>query len=464
MILARLLSPADYGVVAMVAAITGFVAVLKDGGLSTATIQQTEITDAQVSTLFWINASLGFSVAAIVLMISPAVAWFYNNPDLMWVTCAMSVPFALGGLTVQHQALLQRQMRFRALAAIDISCMFLSLFVAVIMAIYGFHYWSLVTMTITSALANVLLVWVLCRWRPTRPRRGSGVRSMLAFGGGLTINNLLGTVGGAVDRVLLGKFFGTNTAGQYSRAQGLLYQPIQQIMPALQTVGLPALSRLKSQPEKYSSTFLNLMKVTVFASSFMAAFIFSGADWLVKFFLGPQWTEAVAVFRCFVGPVFTIPISTLCILSLTAQGKGLALVRWGIVNNAVVVFSILMGLPWGAKGVAAAISISSVCVRVPYLYYLLGKVGPVAMVDLWRIAAPGFLLCITATFALLLLRSVVLLHNVVIGLLILFCMNAVLHGLVAWGTPWGKSAINVVRSLVLSLKTGIKKVTIQDIK
>ena len=453
MILARLLSPVDYGVIAMVGAITGFVAVFKDGGLSTATIQQSNISEAQVSTLFWINTALGFSVAAIVLAISPAVAMFYKNPDMLWVTIAMAAPFAIGGLTVQHQALLQRQMRFRALAAINIICAILALIVAVIMSLDGFRYWSLVGMTITSALANCALVWMLCRWRPSRPSRGSGVRSMLAFGGGLTINNLLGTLSGAVDRVLLGKLFGTDAAGQYARAQGLLYQPIQQIMPTLQTVGLPALSRLKSQPDKYCLTFLNLMKVTVFASSFMAAFMFAGADWLVTFFLGSQWTEAVAVFRCFVGPVFTIPISTLCILSLTAQGKTQALIRWGIFNNTVVVLSILMGLPWGAKGVAAAVSISSVCVRVPYLYQLLGKIGPATTVSIWRVAAPGFVLCVMATVAMSLLRAVAPVHSVMGGLLMLFCLNGVLHGTVALGTPWGRSAITVVKSLVLSLKS-----------
>lgn len=457
MILARLLSPVDYGVIAMVAAITGFVAVLKDGGLSTATIQQTNISDAQVSTLFWINTTLGVAVAIIVMVMSPAVAWFYNNPALSWVTVAMAVPFALGGLTVQHQALLQRQMKFRVLAVIDISCTLLALIVAVIMALNGFRYWSLVAMTIASALANLMLVWAFCRWRPSRPSRGSGVRSMLAFGGGLTINNFFGTLSGAVDRVLLGKFFGTSAAGQYARAQGLLYQPIQQIMPTLQTVGLPALSRLKSQPDKYCLTFLNLMKVTVFASSFMASFMFSGADWLVAFFLGPQWTEAVDVFRCFVGPVFTIPISTLCILSLTAQGKGQALVRWGVVNNAVLIFSILMGLPWGAKGVAAAISISALCVRVPFLYYLLGKIGPATANNLWRVAAPGFVLCLVATAGMGLLRAVAPVHNVMGGLLLLFGVNGVLHGLVAWGTPWGRSAVSVVRSLLLSLKTDRQK-------
>jgi PST family polysaccharide transporter len=452
MTLARLLTPTDYGIVAMVTALTGLVAVIKDGGLSTATIQQSEITENQISTLFWVNTALGLAACMTVLALSPAVAWFYNNPALTKVTAITSFQFLIGGLTVQHQALLRRQMRFHALAMIQIICLIISVVVGIVMAFCDYRYWSLVAMLITSSLVNCILVWLLSGWRPSWPMRNTGARAMLVFGKDLTINDLFASISGAIDKALLGKFLGAEVAGQYARAQGLLLQQIQQFMPALQTVGLPALSRLKSQSAKYKAAFADLMTITVFASSFIASFMFSAADSLVLFFLGSQWTESVDVFRFFVGPAFTIPISTLCVLSLTSQGESKKILHFGIFNNIVVVVSIIGGLVWGAKGVAAAISISALFVRIPYLYHVLGKVGPNSSRDIWKIVLPGIVLCVISSTTISLTSGMMPPAGLLTKILLVFGLNVLLHGIAALATAWGRNATQVFRSLLTSLK------------
>ena len=181
-VLARLLMPADFGLIAMVTAVTGFANLFKDLGLSEATIQKDIITHEQVNALFWINMMVSISIFVLVVLMSPVIAWFYSEPRLAKISIAMSIVFLLGGAATQHQALLKRQMRFIALAVIRTVSLSAGVIAAIVGAAVGFRYWALVLMHTTSALVFTLGVWILCDWRPGRPTMSSGVRTMLIFG------------------------------------------------------------------------------------------------------------------------------------------------------------------------------------------------------------------------------------------------------------------------------------------
>ena len=220
MVLARLLVPSDFGLVAMVTAITGFVAIFRDCGLPAATIQRAEITRAQISTLFWINCGLGLVLMLVVLALSPVIAWFYHEPRLLWITGALSIAFAITGVAVQHQALLRRQMRFKTLAMIDVLSMAFGVSIGMAMAWVGFGYWSLVGVTFGSTLLNSALVWLKCDWRPDTFRRRVGARSMLAFGGHLMGFDVLNYFTRNFDNVLIGRALGSIALGVYSKPTG----------------------------------------------------------------------------------------------------------------------------------------------------------------------------------------------------------------------------------------------------
>lgn len=452
MILARLLSPKDYGLIAMVGAVTNLVGVIKDGGLSAATVQRADVTDAQVSTLFWINAALGLLVALLVAALSPFVAWFYGDPALLAVTLVMAIPFVLGGLTVQHQALLQRQMRFKALSAIDIVSLVVSLAVGIGLAATGFRYWALVAMPLVAGVIWLGLAWAVTRWKPAAPTRGSGVRSMIRFGGGLTLNNLFHTLGATADKLLLGKFVSAEVLGYYTRAQALMLQPMLQIMPTVQTVVLPAMSRLAENLEQFRRAFRQLLQVITIACSFVAAFLIVGADWLVRVFLGPQWTEAGVIFRYFAVPVFMVPINTLCVQSLIARGRGGDLVRWGLLNNSLLVAAILAGLPWGAVGVAASASISALCLRSPLLFHLVAKSGAVQLGEIWRVVGPGLGLCAAASAVMVATRWLGNIQNPLLGLGAILIVNGAVHAAILTLLPAGRAAVANVKSLAASLR------------
>src|SRR6202790_3520783 len=152
MVLARLLDPKDFGLVGMVTAFTGVLAMFRDFGLSSATVQRVEVTDDQVSTLFWINALVGAILWLLLVAVSPLIAAFYREPRLLWVTIVLAIGFFFNAVGVQHSAMLQRQMRFTALAIIDFIALLSGITVAIGMALFGFKYWSLVAMTTVTPL------------------------------------------------------------------------------------------------------------------------------------------------------------------------------------------------------------------------------------------------------------------------------------------------------------------------
>jgi O-antigen/teichoic acid export membrane protein len=256
MILARILDPKDFGLVAMVTALTGILNLFRDFGLSTATVQRTSVTDGQLSTLFWINLLVGVALTSLTVAGAPVIADFYNEPRLRWVTVALAAGFLFNAAGVQHAALLQRQMRFTAIALIDTASVVASVVVGIGMALQGFGYWALVAMTVATPLVYSISVWLVAAWMPGLPRRKTGVRSMMKFGGTVTLNGIIVYVAYNLEKVLLGRFWGADALGIYGRAYQLVNIPTENLNSAVGEVALSALSRIKDDPVRLKSYFL----------------------------------------------------------------------------------------------------------------------------------------------------------------------------------------------------------------
>jgi len=250
-ILARLLVPQDFGLVAMVAAITGFLATFRDMGLSAATVQRREINHQQVSSLFWINVLVSLVVTLVTAAVAVPVANFYGDVRLVKITLALSLAALVTGLGVQHQALLARQMKFAVLSAIDLTSLAVGIFVAALLAQRGAGYWARVAMQLTVAITQSTALWVASSWRPGFMSWNSDVRAMLAFGGHLSGFNALNYIVRNFDNVLIGKFLGAVQLGIYSRAYQLLLLPLSQINGPISNVAVPVLSRLQNYPDRY---------------------------------------------------------------------------------------------------------------------------------------------------------------------------------------------------------------------
>jgi PST family polysaccharide transporter len=383
-VLARLLPPEDFGLVAMVGAVTSFLGIFKDAGLSTATVQTHTITRQQVSNLFWINVTLSGGVALLSMAVAPLVARFYHESRITAIMIALSLSLVLAGCTVQPQAMLTRFLRLKALAAIDLAALLAGIVMGVSLAYAGLNYWALVAMQLTTPATALVLTWWVSGWRPALPRRNSGIGKFVRFGAHVTLGDLVGRFAIGTDSILVGRFFGPEPLGLYSRAAALLYRPMEQLLEPVQTVLIPVLSRLQSDPDRYRRVFLRALDLLALGTFPVAAVGFVVAEPIVLIVLGPQWKPAAPLFQAFALVALALPLSYATSWLLLSQGRGRDLLRMYMVMSAITIGSYLAGLPWGPQGIAIAYAGTSLLIRTPVLYRMVGQGGPVTAADLWK--------------------------------------------------------------------------------
>lgn len=380
MVLARLLTPEDYGMIAMVVSITGFASVFSDLGLSTATIQQSSINQSQVSNLFWINAAIGLAVTVIVAGISPIVAWFYKTPQLLWITVALSFNFFLTGLTVQHKAVLNRQMRFLTIAKVKIVSTVLGIGVAIVMASHGFRYWALVLNTLAASASTVVGYCIVLRWWPGLPKRNSGIRKMLRFGSNVAAVNIINYFSRNSDNMIIGHYCGSLALGLYSKAYQLLMLPLVNLRTPLNTVALPSLSRLQYEKDKYRNYYMKFVSILALLTMPIVVFIFVCSDNIVRIVLGPQWYGASDIFKILAFAAFIQPVLSTRGVVLLSSGQGGRHLIFGSVNAFCTIAAYFAGLPWGVNGVAIAYVITNYILLYPSLLYVY-KESPLRPID-----------------------------------------------------------------------------------
>ena len=368
-VLARLLDPKDFGLLGMVTAFTGVLGLFRDFGLSSAAVQRVTVTEDQMSTLFWINIFLGALLGLVVLGMAPAIAAFYHEPRLLGVTAVLASGFLFNAAGIQHSALLQRRMRFTALAMISVVSSIVGIVTGIVGARAGYGYWALVVMTVASPLIATSGVWLSSGWIPGMPRRRTGIRSMMHFGGTLTLNGLVAYVAYNAEKVMIGRFWGADAIGIYGRAQQLINTPTDNLNSAVGEVAFSALSRLQGDSVRFKSYFLKgfslVLGLTLPITIGCALF----ADDLVFCLLGPKWKDTAAIVRL-LAPTIAIfavinPLGWLIYsLGLVARSLKIALVFAPIMITGYVI-----GLPYGPKGVAFAYSAVMMLWVIPHILW-----------------------------------------------------------------------------------------------
>lgn len=399
MVLARLLVPGDFGLVGMVAAFTRFILLFKDLGLSTATIQRAELTQPQVSSLFWINVFVGVVLSAIALALAPLVAWFYEAPALTGIAMAISTSFLITAIGVQHQALLKRQMRFGTLAAIELSAAVVSSLVAIAMALSGSGYWALVVQLICAAGVISLGSWIGCGWRPAAVLRAPGVGELVSFGGHVTGFNFVTFLARNLDDIIVGRFFGAAALGLYQKAYDLMMLPVHQVNRPFSAIAVPALSRLTDDAARYRTAFGRILELILLMTMPLGALLIATADWTILVVLGEQWTAAAELFAAFSVAVMTQPIGMACSWLFLSQGRTAQMLRVGSASAVVTTLSFFIGLPWGPFGIATAYAVGHL-LRLPFVVHFASAEGPVRTRDVLRgtalpaLAAASILGCV----------------------------------------------------------------------
>lgn len=364
-ILARLLSPTDYGLQAMVLTLTNFLSLFKDAGLSAASIQRENLTHEEISTLFWINVSIGTFLAILLACVAPLLADFYKEPRLLAITLASAPIFVFNSLAVQHNALLNRTMQFGASVKIDIFANVSGTAVAIGMAALGFGYWSLICQNITIPIAAMAGAWIAMPWFPGRPRWTPELRSLVRFGGTVTTNGVVTYASYNAEKVLLGRFWGAATLGIYGRAYQLASLPMQQLMQAVGSVAFPVLSRMQNDVERLRRFYLKAhsMVVSMTVPVVIGCALF--ANEIVRIVLGPKWMAVAPILRLLAPTVMVWALINPLSWLLKATDRVLRSLKIALFIAPVVIAGIVAGLRHGAPGVAVGYSTAMVLLAVP---------------------------------------------------------------------------------------------------
>lgn len=382
MVMARLLTPEDFGLQGMVVAITGFLSLFRDAGLSAVTVQRDVISHDQVSTLFWINVVVGAVLSAAIVVLAPAIAAFYRDPRLTSMALVSASAFVINGLSVQHYALLQRQMRFVALATIEVVSLIVSSAIGIVMALLGYEYWALVIMPVVLTATTTVGSWVAFPWRPGRVRGSTGLRSMISMGGILTCNSMVVYLAYNTEKVLLGRFWGAEALGLYGRAYQLISLPSDLLISAIATVAFPALSRLQHDAERLNRAFLRgysiVLAMTIPTTICCALF----ADQIVRIMLGAKWADTVPIFRLMTPTILAFALINPLAWFLVSSGRARRSMFIAFLIAPVVILGAVLGLRFGPRGVALAFSTMMSLLVVPVIAWTRARTA-MTMHDFW---------------------------------------------------------------------------------
>ncbi|TGV24316.1 lipopolysaccharide biosynthesis protein [Mesorhizobium sp. M4B.F.Ca.ET.143.01.1.1] len=379
-ILARLLVPEDFGLVASVGPIVAFVGLLQNLGLQQALVQRKDISDRQLNQVFWVSALVGLGSSVVVAALAPAIAAFYGDQRMLGITLASALPLLLGSIAAVPLALMNRHLQFGQLALNDVVTAAAGLLAAALAAWAGMGYWSLVLGPAVAAVVALAAAWLVVRWTPSRPDlKVDG--DILSFGANLTGFNLVNFFSRNLDNILIGKYSGAIELGYYDRAYKLLLFPLQNITQPLTRVMVPLLSRIHEDKARFRDLYVrtNWMLAAVTMPGIAALTLTS--DQVVALLFGPRWTAVAPIFAWLGIASLTQSISSTTGWIFICQGKTKTMFHWGIYSSLTTVASFIVGLHWGAVGVAAAYAISGYVLRVPVLAVLVHRVGPVTAGD-----------------------------------------------------------------------------------
>ncbi|WP_181182988.1 lipopolysaccharide biosynthesis protein [Mesorhizobium sp. B3-2-1] len=403
-IIARLLIPEDFGIVAMAAPLFAFAALFTDFGLTQATVQREEITQEQVSFIFWVNIGLSAAICLAVAALAPLAGVFFSEPRVVPIVVALSATFILSGLCAQHMALLNRHLLFFKIAVIEILSFLLGSAVGLVLAWKGFGYWSLVYNQIAISFSTLLMSWAMVRWVPSKPvLYGDGFK-ILNFGANITSFNVLNFFARNFDNILIGRYLGEAPLGIYDRAYKLLLLPLSQITGPISKVALPSLARTMGEPEVYRRFYFRMLELIIIGTYPAVIFAMINSQLLILTLLGPKWLEVSHVFTILAFGAIFAPISSSTGWLFISQDRTREMRNWGALSSALFVAAFICGLPWGIAGVAA-FYIGVGTVQGPILWWGATRRGPLSFGQLLATLGPYFFAAVVTAFLEWMLRT-----------------------------------------------------------
>ena len=368
-VIARFVSPEEFGIVAMVIAILGIARVLEEFGLGDAAIQAERITQGEVTSLAIVNVVAGLVLTAGFMACGPLVADFYDRPELVAICLALAPLFIFAAIGAQPRAMMRRGFQFRSLAIAQTVSLVCAAITGMVAAIAGLGAWAIVLQHLAGGGALAVASCIASGWRPCRPAPLSDIRPMLGYGLNLGASQFLNALTRNVDNIVIGRWVGPAALGAYGRAFQLMTLPSTQLNQPLSSAVVPALSRLQRDPARYRRLYRSSVEVIASLALPLAVFTGVAAPAMVGTLLGPDWSESVPLLRALAPAGLMVSLNVATGWVYLSLGRTDRQLRWRLVGSTAAITGMIAGLPWGALGVAIGLSTARVVMRLPAMIY-----------------------------------------------------------------------------------------------
>ena len=389
LILARLLTPDDFGLVAMVAVVIAFAEIVRNLGLGDVTIQKAELTWPELSALFWANAALGVVLTVMVALAAPIIALFFDRPELVAIVQVMALNTLIGALSTQPDALMRRQMTFGRRAVVQTTATTISAGLGLSLAFNGAGVWALVAVSLSTASLTLIGNLIASRFRFVRPASFRTIAPSIRFGGQVAAFHLINFFAIHIDRILLGRYFGAADLALYARARTMMTGPTRRLFEPLRQVIIPALSRYQDAPESYIKYLHHVLTRVNAAMLPLMLFVAIWAEEILALLFGDQWIAAAPMAQALAVAGMFRPVNVCTSWVMTSQGRANDLMVWGMIGASILIASIIIGLQWGPVGVAISYSLANVLIATPLLHWWVGRKGPVGPFAILRSLLPA---------------------------------------------------------------------------
>jgi O-antigen/teichoic acid export membrane protein len=394
---ARMLGPRAYGVMGMANLLMVFILNFRDLGTGSAIVQRRNMTDTLLSSLFWVNLCFGFFLALLVAAASPLMARFFKTPELIPILCVLAISVWLTSCGITHNSVLLREMRFRALAAVDLTAAASQYLVALILAYRGCGVWALVFANLANSIVSGTGYWIAARWRPKWQFAVEELKSIAKYSLNLSGFGVVNYFSRNADNITVGKVLGQAPLGAYQLAYNLMLVPIQNISSVIGQATFPAFARIQDDNKRFREAYTRSSMLIALISFPVLAGMGVVADPMIRTIVGTKWLAAISVFQILAPVGLFQSIYTMIGLIFMAKAKTDMLLRWGLVSSSILVASFLIGIHWGILGVATAYCIAFIFVTMTPGFYIAFKLIGLKLQDFALALAPQF--AITALMA-----------------------------------------------------------------
>ena len=364
-VLARLLTPADFGLVGMASVVIGFVSLFRDLGTSAAVIQSRQTTDELLSSVFWVNVAFGGLSTIVIASAAPLAARYFHEPRVTALLRVLSLSFVIAGCSILQKAIFERKLMFRATAGAEIAGVTAGAAAGIVLALRGAGAWALVAQSLTSVTISSTLLWYLSNWRPKLLFHWPEIKRVSGYSLNLTGFTIVNYFARNADYLLIGRFLGATQLGIYTLAYRIMLYPLQSISTVVSRVMFPVCSQLRDDDARFRAAYLRTVAMIALATFPMMLGIYSVARPLVLTIFGAKWVSVIPLIAILTPVGLMQSITTTVGTIYQAKGRARTFFAWGVVSSLLIVVGFLAGLRWGVLGIAKSYAIVMLVLVIP---------------------------------------------------------------------------------------------------